>query len=621
MKFRFDINALRAIAVIGVIGFHYNLKAFLGGFSGVDIFFVISGYLMSRIIIEGINENKFSILAFYGNRLKRIAPALLFLVLVVSAISFFIYFPNDYKLNEENAAASLLFISNFLFWKSTAYFENGFSSNTFLHTWSLSVEWQFYLLYPLALLLFYKVIKKRSLFLAGYTALTLLICFLSIAYTPFHENTSFYFLPTRCWEMMFGGIAFLVEGGVQRFKYRRIISVFGYIGVLSCIVFLNKNEAWPGFFTLFPVVSTFLVIVANCNEYQLLKFKGIQFVGKISYSLYLWHWPVYIIATYAEAQKSRVLNFIEILISFILGYISFKFVESIKFKNNKQIIIISIAVVVCTVSLSFINSNNFMFKVNSVKVEDHWQGYLDERIEQFHGCGCFLTSDGSGLKDINKQLCLSFKENKKNIIIIGDSHTADIAAALRERFKKNNINLLEASASGCLPVLNPNGKFRCTELINYIYKDFIPKNKNGIDGIILSADWIRSDVDTSSLLTDIKRTIMYISGERIPIIIIGQSETYAFPYPVIAARSIEYNAYDSNHYINPAPYIVNKFLGKQLKQYYIDIYNFDPSRRLSVNYVPYMFDNNHFTKYGSGLIADRILSDSITANFIVKINK
>ena len=161
MKFRYDINALRALAVISVFLFHLKIPLFSGGFIGVDVFYTISGFLMSKIVIDGLQKNTFSIWDFYSKRIKRIVPALLFLIFMITSVGYFIFLPNDYKTNDVNAFSSLLFYSNFHYWKdSLNYFRQQADSNIFLHTWSLSVEWQFYMIYPLFLL----VLKKL-----GYT--------------------------------------------------------------------------------------------------------------------------------------------------------------------------------------------------------------------------------------------------------------------------------------------------------------------------------------------------------------------------------------------------------------------------------------------------------------------
>lgn len=150
--FRHDINALRALAVVSVLFYHFNVPFFNGGFSGVDVFYVISGYLMTKIILEGFDRNQFSLLTFYKKRVQRIVPALTFLVVVVLACCFFTYMPDDYQEVARNGSFSLLFISNIAYSFVGSYFGNSADNNIFLHTWSLSVEWQFYLLLPLVLL-------------------------------------------------------------------------------------------------------------------------------------------------------------------------------------------------------------------------------------------------------------------------------------------------------------------------------------------------------------------------------------------------------------------------------------------------------------------------------------
>src|SRR4051812_13526812 len=174
-NFRYDINVLRAFAILGVMFFHYKVPLFQGGFSGVDIFFVISGYLMSRIIINSIDRREFSFKDYLGKRLKRIVPALLFLIFVLAIVGFFLYLPEDYKINQKNATSSLLFFSNISYFLNSNYFDPSSDTNILLHTWSLSVEWQFYLIYPFFLLLLYRLIKNRRLLLLFFIAFTLAI--------------------------------------------------------------------------------------------------------------------------------------------------------------------------------------------------------------------------------------------------------------------------------------------------------------------------------------------------------------------------------------------------------------------------------------------------------------
>ncbi|QJD95173.1 acyltransferase [Mucilaginibacter robiniae] len=228
-NFRYDINALRAVAILGVLLFHYNVPFFAGGFSGVDVFFVISGYLMSRIIINSIDKSTFSFIDFYSKRIKRIVPALLIVILTITIICFFFYFPEDYKLNEKYGTASLIFLSNILYWKSSGYFDPASNTNIFLHTWSLSVEWQFYMLYPIALLILSKLFKKKPQYWTFFILSTISIIVLSFLYTQHKATASFYLLPSRSWEMMFGGIAFFAEEKFQGFNTNVMLQYWGIL--------------------------------------------------------------------------------------------------------------------------------------------------------------------------------------------------------------------------------------------------------------------------------------------------------------------------------------------------------------------------------------------------------
>ena len=208
MGFRLDINGLRAIAVLAVVLFHFNKSWLPGGYAGVDVFFVISGYLMTGIIVSRIQQNNLSLIGFYAARSRRILPALSILCLVLLLLAWFFLSPPDYKTLSLHVASSATFISNVIFWRETGYFDAAAHEKWLLHTWSLSVEWQFYMLYPIILLLFSKMcsLKQIARVVTAGTLLGFVFCVFASYYWP---NPSFYLLPTRAWEMLLGGLAFL----------------------------------------------------------------------------------------------------------------------------------------------------------------------------------------------------------------------------------------------------------------------------------------------------------------------------------------------------------------------------------------------------------------------------
>ena len=208
MQFRSDINGLRAIAVIAVVLFHFNSSWLSGGFAGVDVFFVISGFLMTGIIFRGLEQECFSISKFYAARAKRIVPALSVLVIVCLVIGYAVLSPVEYLELNKHAVGSISFISNFIYWTEAGYFDSASGSKWLLHTWSLSVEWQFYILYPIVLVCLkrFMTLNQIKMFILTGAFLGFL---LSVYSTTRWPSLSYYLLPTRAWEMMFGGLAYI----------------------------------------------------------------------------------------------------------------------------------------------------------------------------------------------------------------------------------------------------------------------------------------------------------------------------------------------------------------------------------------------------------------------------
>ena len=614
-KFRYDINALRAISVIGVLLFHYKVAWVGGGFAGVDVFFVISGYLMSKIIINGLTRDNFSLAEFYGRRLKRIVPALLALVLVLTVGGFFIYFPVNYQLNEQNAAASVLFISNIVYWKSAGYFAEASDTNILLHTWSLSAEWQFYLIYPVILLLVHRFLKNRTRYLYAFVAVILLGYGGAIWYTSVDKDGSFFLLHSRAWEMMFGGLAFLCEDLTINIKLwlRRLIAITGYVVIFASFYFLKSSMAWPGGYTMVPVFAAFLIVAVNCNDFKVLKFGAVQGTGKISYSLYLWHWPVFVAAQYWGFPLNTTLVVSLTVVSFLLGYLSFKYVEALDFSSSKPVLAGAFGLILLTATLSWFDINKIAFKHDALMVA----GYIKEHPNdtRIDIRGCFLTTKHKTFAEYNQAACLSINPAGKNFLLIGDSHSADLSEAFRARFMDRHINVMVASASGCSPFVDEKkGGKLCKQLINYAFKVFVEKNADKIDGVIISANWVNRG-GRYQVQKGLEGTLAYLKNYNIPAIIIGQNEIYSVTYPVIKAKELQFNKNLTNVYVNQRCYRINDFLKAKFKPYYIEIINKKSIPALGPDYAPYLFDKDHFTPYGANLTISKILADPIAKRF------
>lgn len=334
MEFRKDINGLRALAVIAVAFYHFGIAGFTGGFIGVDVFFVISGFLMTGIILTGMAEHKFSIASFYWSRAKRIVPALTFLCAILLIMGWFWASPVDYAQLGKHAASAVVFVSNFVFKAEDGYFDTASHDKFLLHTWSLSVEWQFYLIFPILLaMVCHRRRPEGTLAIQRLAVVLTLIALVSlgfsIALTPSQEAFSFYLLPTRIWELLAGALVFLCS---QRFSPDQASSRVAHgVGVLLiglAIFAFDISTEWPGYAAAVPVVGTGLIIWSARVNNRIFGNALAQKLGAWSYSIYLWHWPVHVALRHAQLDEKSLWPAVGLLLSVVLGALSYAFVET-----------------------------------------------------------------------------------------------------------------------------------------------------------------------------------------------------------------------------------------------------------------------------------------------------
>lgn len=345
MKYRREIDGLRAVAVIPVIFFHAGFKVFKGGFVGVDIFFVISGYLITTIILSDMNNQKFSIVTFYERRARRILPALFFVMLCCLPFAWLWLMPNHLEDFSQSLTAVSAFSSNILFWRESNYFGIVSELKPLLHTWSLAVEEQYYVLFPLFLMALWKF-RKRWIF--G-SLIVVSVVSLMVAQWGAYNNPSaaFYLLPTRGWELAIGALIafyFLYKTEHVDFikSHKKTCEVLGFVGLLLicyAIYEFDKNTPFPSLYALIPTIGAGLIIVFSTSETVVGKFLGNKLVvgiGLISYSAYLWHQPLFVFARHVSlAEPGTALLFLLSVLSILLAYISWRFVES-PFRDKKK---------------------------------------------------------------------------------------------------------------------------------------------------------------------------------------------------------------------------------------------------------------------------------------------
>ncbi|WP_282608932.1 acyltransferase family protein [Pelagibius sp. Alg239-R121] len=336
-KYRSDIDGLRALAVLPVVLYHAGFEAFSGGFIGVDVFFVISGYLITSILIFEREDGRFSIVEFYERRIRRIFPALFTVIAFCALASPFLLFPNDLKDFGQSVVATTGFSSNFLFWLESGYFDAPAEQKPLLHTWSLAVEEQFYIFFPLLILLVAKFAKRRYLpYFAGTAVLSFAASLYGVAYAP---EATFYLLPTRAWELLIGAI--LACGALpvtSNTAARNLIALAGLLLITYAVFGFSEVTPFPGANALFPCLGTaFIIYAGNTTSApgsplplvnRVMSLQALVFLGLVSYSLYLWHWPLLVFARlFALRQLTVPEAWGVIAASLLLAILSWRYVE------------------------------------------------------------------------------------------------------------------------------------------------------------------------------------------------------------------------------------------------------------------------------------------------------
>lgn len=341
MKFRTDINGLRTYAVLAVMIFHFNKDWLPGGFAGVDVFFVISGYLMTSIIFRGIDNNNFSLWKFYSARIRRIIPALLVLIVILMIFGYLFLAPIPYRELAKHSGGSLLFISNFMYWQEAGYFDAEAIEKFLLHTWSLSVEWQFYIIYPVILLLLAKLFSAKTI--KKIIAIATIFAFFFAVYSSFKWNIASYFLlPSRIWEMLLGGIVFLYPLKLSKPQYKHTLELIGLGLIVLSFFIISEQTVWPGYMALIPTGGAFLLLQANNQTSYFTNNLVMQKLGLWSYSLYLYHWPLLVINHKFNLQLSI---WVFLVITIVLSVLSYYFIEIKRWKVRHVLIVVGIVLI------------------------------------------------------------------------------------------------------------------------------------------------------------------------------------------------------------------------------------------------------------------------------------
>ena len=494
MKYRAEIDGLRALAVLPVILFHAGFEWFRGGFVGVDVFFVISGYLITSIIISEMVERKFSIINFYERRARRILPALFFVMAVSLPFAWLWLSPSNLKDFGQSLIAVSTFSSNILFWSESGYFDTAAELKPLLHTWSLAVEEQYYILFPIFLILTWPLGIKWILILL------LIVFFTSLGVAQWgaynSPSAAFFLLPTRGWELLIGVFAAIYlknNAHLKSYSLNQVLSLLGFGMIVYSIIAFDKTTPFPSLYALIPTVGTGLLILCSVPKtliHKLLSMKFISGIGLISYSAYLWHQPLLAFARHRFLGEISDLILISLcLISMVLGWFSWKFIEA-PFRNKKTftrktVFLFSIICIVIFTSLGLLLhfKNGYGDRVK----------FTEELVNSFERPSlenCFDTPFNHSAEQWGCNL--GRVDGEINFILFGDSHSLSLKKLIDEKAKQKGIKVFYTGSSGCLPFVSihpqRNDQYRnnCNLLNERVFE--LAKNTD-LDGIILSARW------------------------------------------------------------------------------------------------------------------------------------
>ena len=492
MHFRRDIEGLRAVAVLPVILFHAGVAPFLGGFVGVDVFFVISGYLITSLILaEERDTNQFSLGSFYERRIRRIFPVLFAVLAVSLALGWFLFIPQDYRSLSISAAAALLFASNFWFWQRSGYFDSDLATKPLLHTWSLAVEEQFYATFPICLRFTrHSHLQRVSLTVSVFVASLAL----SLILTPLFPDTAFYLAPTRAWELMLGALLALGVIASPRSAYQAgWASGTGLLLIGCATVLYSAKVPYPGLAALMPTLGAGLTIWGGQQATTISRWLGsepIAFVGRISYSAYMWHFPFLAFARYVYFSPSPTVIAIALVGAGAVSVLSYYFIEA-PFRNRRRL---QRRAVFAAASGSFVA---LIVLSGAIAYSHGFPWRLTPRQAQLAAGASDMDQDRSECIEASlhsahaRGFCAIGSGNRPpQFVLWGDSLAEALRPALVKAAASTHTNGIYAGYYGCPPVMGvgrtdePNCEKTNNAILAYIL------STPSIRGVILDGDWV-----------------------------------------------------------------------------------------------------------------------------------
>lgn len=527
IAYRPDIDGLRALAILSVVLFHAFPSWMPGGFVGVDVFFVISGFLISSIIFSGLHKGHFSFSEFYGRRIRRIFPALTLVLVASLALGWFALLTDEFLQLGKHVAAGAGFVQNFVLWTEAGYFDKTSELKPMMHLWSLAIEEQFYVIYPVIVWILWRLDLSIGLILV---AVTILLFGLNVDGIGKDATKVFFFPQTRFWELLVGGVlayrqlnsggGIRVEGSLshhvsppvtlsQRFQAvasraipRNLVSSVGVLLILGAVFGLREGSAFPGWWATVPVLGALLLILAGRDSWinrKLLASPVMIFIGLVSYPLYLWHWPLLSFARIVEGAMPPLSVRIGLLaLSLVLAWLTFRYVEKpIRFSSeshtlrSKAIWLLAVILLV----------GSFGYWVNRGSFENLRNRDLIANADNFRWEGLFENSlCRSAFPDFKGKFCTLQDDRKPTIALVGDSHVMVLNYGLVKHAGPGE-NVVNFGGPSCLPFFDADfhstglpfrATGRCKEDINHALS--VVENTASIDIVILGSRALLTDL-------------------------------------------------------------------------------------------------------------------------------
>jgi peptidoglycan/LPS O-acetylase OafA/YrhL len=502
MQYRREIDGLRALAVVPVLLFHAGFRTFSGGFVGVDVFFVISGYLITSLILHEVQGGAFSLAHFYERRARRLLPALFVVVLFCLPLAWLWMTPEDLDAFSRSLIGVSTFSSNIVFWQDTGYFDTSSELKALLHTWSLAVEEQYYLFFPFVLLVMLRLGKVPT----AVVIMLLLVASLSVAELLLSSTPAavFYLLPTRGWELLTGALAsfvyystslksiFLRIGcSVILGLIKQFFSLIGVVLIFASVFIYDAETPFPGFYALAPVIGAVLIILFSDNSTMIGRTLGHPFfvtIGLISYSLYLWHQPVLSLARHkSDGDLSKLTCAILLFLCFALAFVSWKYIER-PFRDRKIISARAIAYSAVLFSLFFASVGALGHYNRGYEGRFELPVSLSASLKQEYDCNR-VAYDG-------KSYCVVGDLTKRyapEIAVLGDSHSTALMPAFDLIGRQLGKSIINIKLSGCPPLLETDvvrgGYHELGVCAQFTNRAFEQVKKLGIRKVVLIARW------------------------------------------------------------------------------------------------------------------------------------